>query len=90
MRPFLTEEEAKLKWCPAVRGLTAVTSSTGAAAVTATNRSGSSMDDNSKQVLGCCIASGCMWWGWAGPLEFGADGHYLARLGRCEAPGGAL
>lgn len=54
---YITEEEAKGKWCPAARQL--ATSSSGG--VCAMNRVGAVLGVE-QGFMAHCIASGCMWW----------------------------
>jgi len=54
---YMTEGEARGKWCPAARQL--ATSSSGS--VCAINRSGTFPGIEGVFMAGC-IASGCMWW----------------------------
>lgn len=48
MRPYMTEEEARTKWCPMVR----------------TADDNRSINQEPQPKWNCCIGSGCMWWGW--------------------------
>ena len=77
MRPYMTEEEAREKWCPMARF----------------TEDGFNNRDNSADSDSRCIGSGCMWWGWMmreGKSEQGVPNPYLdEKQGRCEAPGGA-
>lgn len=78
MRPYMTEDEAKLKWCPMRMAGASVP-------VNAGMRAAPSI---------VCVASRCMWWGWlerrGNDLDNGVPNPYLdKKLGRCEAPGGA-
>ena len=74
MRPYMTEEEAKAKWCPMVRH---------GGDNSTFNRGGLNVlnDHKHNQGMLCnCIASGCMWWGW--------EHCETERRGRCEVNGG--
>ncbi len=78
MRPFMTEEEAKTKWCPMVRDF----DETG----TSSNCCWSEANpDGRNPIYSRCIGSNCMWWGW-----FPGDAPEIGRTtkGRCAAPGG--
>lgn len=60
----MTEEEAKLKWCPFARAASAI----GPVAV---NRMETSLtEDGSIADPDClCLAAGCMMWRWRGPHD---------------------
>jgi len=79
MRPYITEEDAAMRWCPLVRHAdeTGGVFNRGYSPGDYTNRQGG-------QGCGCnCIGSDCMMWGW----EEWPGG--TSNKGRCEAPGGA-
>lgn len=78
MRPYMTEDEAKRRWCPMVRIHVAEGDSDGVTREF-TNRPGKEGRHS------CCIGSGCTWWGW----EELPAGELSGTYGRCEAPGGA-
>lgn len=79
---YITEEEAKGKWCPAARQL--ATSSSGG--LCAMNRTG--MHPGIEKVfMAPCIASDCMWWEWQDVYEFlprsGETKPVEPKRGRC-------
>ena len=62
---YLTEEEAKEKWCPEVRLRVGVNGAANR------NLKGCCPDDKDTK----CIASGCMMWRYAGESEKGETGY---------------
>jgi len=88
MRPYMTEDEAKRRWCPMVRDYDA-----GGGSASNSCWSEEHPDSRNPRYSRCC-ASECMWWGWlerrGADLDNGVPNPYLdKKLGRCEAPGGA-
>lgn len=65
---YVTEEEAKTKWCPRSRVITASRASREIATIEgsqpACNRIGIGPGSWSAPDASCCIGSGCMMWDW--------------------------
>jgi hypothetical protein len=78
MRPYMTEEDARKKWCPMVR--------VGDTGDFLPERVKRDLQNGTRIV--CCIGSRCMWWGTADDLAE-VDRRGTHQLGRCEGTGGA-
>lgn len=84
MRPYMTEGEAKVKWCPMVRHESdGATFNRGCLPGNPVN-----IHWNNQGCACNCIGSSCMWWGISDDLAR-VDRRGTTPLGRCEAPGGA-